>query len=117
MEKIITTNQVWWVCSILILYGFLLIFLIVRELRNDNSKKVSFLWIIGSFLIPIVPFVYVIMIITKKVKHHWLLIYFCTLIIGCANHKKDVQGTWKVVDCKPEIENLSSLGDFLSLWI
>lgn len=117
MEKIITTNQVWWVYSILLLYGFLLFILIVRELRNDNSKKVSFLWIIGSFLIPIVPFVYAIMIIIKKVKHYWLIICLCAFIIGCANNKKDVQGTWEVVDCIPEIENLSSLGDFMSLWM
>lgn len=46
-----------------------------------------------------------------------IIIGLCALLLSCANQDKSIQGTWEVVDCIPEIENLSSLGDFMSLWM
>ena len=46
-----------------------------------------------------------------------VFIVLLTSLLGCADQGKSIQGIWKVVDCKTEIENLSSLGDFLFLWM
>lgn len=56
------------------IYFLFLLLLIFNELRNGNSKKVSFLWILSSFLFPVVPFFYVIRVIVRKMKHDscWL---------------------------------------------
>ena len=52
-----------------------------------------------------------------RMKKIIIIIGLCALLLSCANQDKSIQGTWKVVDCKPELETLSSLGDFLSLWM
>ena len=49
-----------------LLYLFLLILLIVKEIRNTNTKIQSFLWIFLSFILPIIPFVYALLLLKRK---------------------------------------------------
>lgn len=70
MEKIISTNQVWWIYAIFLLYIVLLVFVIIREIKNTNSKKSSFAWIICSLIMPIVPFFYVLVLLIKNSIHY-----------------------------------------------
>ncbi len=67
----------------------------------------------GANISYICPFKRKLIAMKKKI----IIIGLCALLLSCANQDKSIQGTWKVVGCKPEIENLSSLGDFLSLWM
>lgn len=69
MEWIASADQVWWIYALFFLYLLFLLLLIFNELRNGNSKKVSFLWILSSFLFPVLPFFYVIRVIVRKMKH------------------------------------------------
>ncbi len=48
-----------------ILYFVFWVFLIIKEIKNDNPKLKSFLWIVFSLIIPILPFIYVIMELCK----------------------------------------------------
>lgn len=51
---------------IVLLYISLLILLIVNEIKNNENKLKSFLWIFSSFICPIIPFVYVILFLIEK---------------------------------------------------
>jgi hypothetical protein len=46
----------------------LLILLIVQEMKSSNKKIYSFLWIFSSFIFPIIPFVYAILLLVNKIK-------------------------------------------------
>ncbi len=54
--------------TIIILYVVALVFLVINEIRNSNPKIKSFLWIAGAILIPILPFIYIVVAIVKQVK-------------------------------------------------
>jgi membrane protein DedA with SNARE-associated domain len=51
-----------------LLYVFLLILLIVKEINNTNTKIHSFLWIFSSFIFPVIPFIYIILLLIEKKK-------------------------------------------------
>ena len=53
----------------ILLYIPLLILLIVKEIKKTNAKFQSFLWIFSSFIIPVIPWVYVILLLIKKTKN------------------------------------------------
>ena len=54
--------------TLTLFYIFLLILLIVQEMKSSNKKIYSFLWIFSSFIFPIIPFVYSILLLVNKIK-------------------------------------------------
>jgi|GEM_PF-6709530 uncharacterized membrane protein len=54
--------------TLTLFYIFLLILLIVQEMKSSNKKIYSFLWIFSSFIFPIIPFVYAILLLVNKIK-------------------------------------------------
>ncbi len=114
MEWIASADQVWWIYALFFLYLLFLLLLIFNELRNGNSKKVSFLWILSSFLFPVVPFFYVIRVIVRKMKHDscWLAQdnkeYPCTLRKDALFLKSDDEEVCYVVGWREDTLSLAS---------
>jgi hypothetical protein len=52
---------------VVLLYISFLILLIVNEIKNNENKFTSFLWIFSAVICPIIPFVYAILLLIKKV--------------------------------------------------
>ena len=51
------------------LYFIFLLFLIIVEIKNNNSKAKSFIWFFSSLIIPLVPFIYVIQYVIRFLKN------------------------------------------------
>ena len=70
MEFIISEKTSYIIFGIILiavlLYISLLILLIVKEIKNNNTKLESFLWIFSSFIIPIIPLIYFILFLIRK---------------------------------------------------
>ncbi len=52
---------------VVLLYISLLILLIVNEMKNTENKRTSFLWIFSASVCPIIPFVYAILFLIRKI--------------------------------------------------
>ena len=50
------------------LYFIFLLFLIIVEIKNNNSKAKSFIWFFSSLIIPLMPFIYVILYAIRVFK-------------------------------------------------
>ena len=52
---------------VVLLYFSFLILLIVNEIKNNENKIKSFLWIFSAFICPVIPFIYAILFLIRKI--------------------------------------------------
>ena len=52
---------------VVLLYLSFLILLIVNEIKNNENKIKSFLWIFSAFICPVIPFVYAVLFLIRKI--------------------------------------------------
>jgi hypothetical protein len=48
-------------------YLSFLILLIINEIKNNENKVKSFLWIFSAVICPIIPFVYAVLFLIRKI--------------------------------------------------
>lgn len=53
---------------VVLLYLSFLILLIVNEIKNNENKIKSFLWIFSAFICPVIPFIYAILFLIRKIS-------------------------------------------------
>lgn len=52
---------------VILLYFSFFILLIVNEIKNNENKIKSFLWIFSAFICPVIPFIYAILFLIRKI--------------------------------------------------